>query len=45
MPSAPDSDNDIGFRKPQRIIDRDDDYRRRRLNQIISPARRPRTLR
>uniref|UniRef100_A0A368UH41 TOG domain-containing protein n=1 Tax=Glycine max TaxID=3847 RepID=A0A368UH41_SOYBN len=39
MPSAPDSDNDIGFRKPQRIIDREDDYRRRRLNQIISPER------
>ncbi|KAL9321109.1 hypothetical protein ACSQ67_012948 [Phaseolus vulgaris] len=39
MPSAPESDADIGFRKPQRIIDREDDYRRRRLNQIISPER------
>ncbi|XP_020232307.1 splicing factor 3B subunit 1 [Cajanus cajan] len=39
MPSAPESDADVGFRKPQRIIDREDDYRRRRLNQIISPER------
>ncbi|CAK8530312.1 unnamed protein product [Lathyrus sativus] len=41
MPSA---DNDevgggIGFGKPQRIIDREDDYRRRRLNQLLSPDR------
>ncbi|WVY94746.1 hypothetical protein V8G54_033834 [Vigna mungo] len=27
------------FRKPQRIIDGEDDYRRCRLNQIISPER------
>ncbi|TKY71845.1 Splicing factor 3B subunit 1 [Spatholobus suberectus] len=39
MPSAAESDADAGFRKPQRIIDREDDYRRRRLNQIISPER------
>ncbi|KAJ1424460.1 TOG domain [Sesbania bispinosa] len=39
MPSAADNDADMGFRKPQRIIDREDDYRRRRLNQIISPER------
>ncbi|KAK7302947.1 hypothetical protein RJT34_13844 [Clitoria ternatea] len=39
MPSGADSDADMGFRKPQRIIDREDDYRRRRLNQIISPER------
>ncbi|KAK7306536.1 hypothetical protein VNO77_44483 [Canavalia gladiata] len=39
MPSSADSDADMGFRKPQRIIDREDDYRRRRLNQIISPER------
>ncbi|CAL5183216.1 unnamed protein product [Lathyrus oleraceus] len=42
MPSA-DNDNDvgggIGFGKPQRIIDREDDYRRRRLNQLLSPDR------
>ncbi|CAI7840368.1 unnamed protein product, partial [Closterium sp. NIES-54] len=28
-----------GFKKPSRIIDREDDYRRRRLNRIISPDR------
>ncbi|XP_047310537.1 splicing factor 3B subunit 1 [Impatiens glandulifera] len=28
-----------GFQKPQRIIDREDDYRRRRLTRIISPDR------
>lgn len=38
MPSA-DNDADAGFRKPSRIIDREDDYRRRRLNQVISPER------
>ncbi|XXG52688.1 hypothetical protein AAC387_Pa03g0947 [Persea americana] len=32
-------DDDLGFKKPQKIIDREDDYRRRRLNQIISPER------
>ncbi|XP_061365450.1 uncharacterized protein LOC133308768 [Gastrolobium bilobum] len=37
--AAADGDADLGFRKPQRIIDREDDYRRRRLNQIISPER------
>lgn len=37
--AASDGDADMGFRKPQRIIDREDDYRRRRLNQIISPER------
>ena len=26
-------DDDIGFKKLQRIIDREDDYRRRRLNR------------
>ncbi|KAI4296400.1 hypothetical protein L6164_036361 [Bauhinia variegata] len=39
MPGAGDGDTDIGFRKPQRIIDREDDYRQRRLNRIISPER------
>ncbi|OIV96195.1 hypothetical protein TanjilG_14872 [Lupinus angustifolius] len=37
--SGADTDSDLGFRKPSRIIDREDDYRRRRLNQIISPER------
>ncbi|XP_057429488.1 uncharacterized protein LOC130722689 [Lotus japonicus] len=39
MPSAPETDADLGFRKSQRIIDREDDYRQRRLNRIISPER------
>lgn len=30
---------DGSFGKPQRIVDREDDYRKRRLNRIISPAR------
>eukprot|EP00976_Prorocentrum_cordatum_P074993 1181737-Prorocentrum_minimum.AAC.5 len=29
----------MGFLKPARIIDREDDYRKRRLNRLISPAR------
>ena len=29
----------MGFMKPTRIIDREDDYRKRRLNRLISPAR------
>jgi splicing factor 3B subunit 1 len=38
LPRAPDDD---GLpKRSQRIIDREDDYRRRRLNQIISPERR-----
>jgi hypothetical protein len=28
-----------GFLKPSRIVDREDDYRKRRLNRLISPAR------
>ena len=39
IPRGSDADEDLGFKKPQRIIDREDDYRRRRLQQIISPAR------
>ncbi|KAM7466089.1 hypothetical protein LguiB_013651 [Lonicera macranthoides] len=40
MPSGGDEDNDaMGFKKPSRIIDREDDYRRRRLNRVISPER------
>jgi splicing factor 3B subunit 1 len=34
-----DHDDLLGFKKPQRIIDREDDYRRRRLNRVISPER------
>jgi len=32
-------DEDAGFLKPSRITDREDDYRKRRLNRLISPAR------
>ncbi|CAA7393003.1 unnamed protein product [Spirodela intermedia] len=39
IPRGSEADEDIGFKKPQRIIDREDDYRRRRLQQIISPER------
>ncbi|KAK4252798.1 hypothetical protein QN277_014340 [Acacia crassicarpa] len=39
MPGVGDADADVGFRKPQRIIDREDNYRQRRLNRIISPDR------
>jgi splicing factor 3B subunit 1 len=35
-----DSEEDSsGFRKPQKIIDREDEYRQRRLQRIISPER------
>ncbi|CAL4974856.1 unnamed protein product [Urochloa decumbens] len=37
LPRAPDEDGPP--KKSQRIVDREDDYRRRRLNQIISPER------
>ncbi|KAE9599335.1 hypothetical protein Lal_00044071 [Lupinus albus] len=41
MPASTGSDADaeMGFRKPSRIYDREDEYRRRRLNQVISPDR------
>ncbi|EEF36520.1 Splicing factor 3B subunit, putative [Ricinus communis] len=39
MPRGGDDDNDSGFKKPSRIIDREDDYRRRRLNRGLSPDR------
>jgi splicing factor 3B subunit 1 len=40
LPRAPDEDGADGPpKKSQRILDREDDYRRRRLNQIISPER------
>ncbi|RAL39460.1 unnamed protein product [Cuscuta campestris] len=34
-----DEDQNLGFNKPSKIIDREDDYRRRRLNRVISPER------
>ncbi|XP_022140896.1 splicing factor 3B subunit 1 [Momordica charantia] len=39
MPRGSEEDDDMGFKKPQRIIDREDDYRKRRLNRVISPER------
>mmetsp|Transcript_47675 Transcript_47675/g.91031 ORF Transcript_47675/g.91031 Transcript_47675/m.91031 type:complete len:1376 (-) Transcript_47675:178-4305(-) len=39
IPRSETTDEDMGFLKPQRIIDREDDYRKRRLNRLISPAR------
>ncbi|XP_050264513.1 uncharacterized protein LOC126708689 [Quercus robur] len=40
MPRGSDENDDVsGFKKPQRIIDREDDYRKRRLNRVISPER------
>lgn len=33
------NDNDSGFNKPKTVYDREDDYRRRRLNRVISPER------
>lgn len=39
MPRGGDDDEALGFKKPQKIIEREDDYRRRRLNRVISPER------
>ncbi|MCO5608132.1 hypothetical protein L7F22_062338 [Adiantum nelumboides] len=39
VPKGESADNDLVFKKPQKIIDREDDYRKRRLNRIISPER------
>ncbi|KAF2320483.1 hypothetical protein GH714_027651 [Hevea brasiliensis] len=39
MPRGGDEMDDGGFKKPSKIIDREDDYRRRRLNRVISPDR------
>lgn len=39
VPKSGSGDDDFGFKKPQKIIDREDDYRKRRLNRIISPDR------
>ncbi|KAK6778855.1 hypothetical protein RDI58_025573 [Solanum bulbocastanum] len=36
---AGEEDEPSGFNKPGKIIDREDDYRRRRLNRVISPER------
>nr|GMD46469.1 splicing factor 3B subunit 1 [Ipomoea batatas] len=38
-PRGGDDDENLGFNKPSKIIDREDDYRRRRLNRVISPER------
>ena len=35
----PGNEDDLGFKQPSRIIDREDDYRKRRLNRVISPER------
>ncbi|KAL1336225.1 hypothetical protein HN51_030621 [Arachis hypogaea] len=39
MPGGDDSDAGLGFRKPQKIIDREGEYHQRRLKQFISPER------
>ncbi|KAG0585203.1 hypothetical protein M758_3G267000 [Ceratodon purpureus] len=39
IPRGEVADDGVGFKKPSRIIDREDDYRRQRLNRIISPER------
>ncbi|KAF2294141.1 hypothetical protein GH714_007833 [Hevea brasiliensis] len=39
MPRGADEMDDGGFKKPSKIIDREDEYRRRRLNRVISPDR------
>ncbi|KAF1889887.1 hypothetical protein Lal_00025217 [Lupinus albus] len=37
--TASDVGADMGFQKPYRIYDREDEYRQRRLNKVISPER------
>lgn len=39
IPRGDVADDDLGFKRPQKIIDREDEYRRRRLDRIISPER------
>ncbi|CAN4118686.1 unnamed protein product [Withania somnifera] len=39
VPSGGEEEEVTGFNKPSKIIDREDDYRRRRLNRVISPER------
>ncbi|CAI9099103.1 OLC1v1035874C1 [Oldenlandia corymbosa var. corymbosa] len=34
-----DDDTNMGFKKPSKIIDREDEYRRRRFNRTLSPDR------
>jgi len=39
LPRGEVMDEQLGFKKPQRIIDREVDYRKQRLNRTISPDR------
>ncbi|CAL1386757.1 unnamed protein product [Linum trigynum] len=39
MPCGGDDEGDGGFKKPSRILDREDDYRRKRLDRKLSPDR------
>ncbi|XP_050212265.1 uncharacterized protein LOC126662350 [Mercurialis annua] len=39
MPRGGDDEFDSGFKKPSRILDREDSYRRRRLDRVLSPER------
>lgn len=39
LPRGEVTDEDLGFKKPGKIIDREDDYRKRWRNRIISPER------
>eukprot|EP00898_Chlorokybus_atmophyticus_P003890 jgi/Chlat1/4501/Chrsp29S04438 len=39
LPRGEVTDNELGFRKPARITDREDDYRKQRLNRMLSPSR------
>eukprot|EP00897_Mesotaenium_endlicherianum_P003517 jgi/Mesen1/3193/ME000184S02249 len=39
LPRGEVTDDELGFNRPSRIVDREDDYRKRRLNRIISPDR------
>ena len=39
VPRLGDDDGDLGFKKSQKIVDREDPYRLRRLNRVISPDR------
>ncbi|KMZ65686.1 Splicing factor 3B subunit [Zostera marina] len=39
IPKVSEDDEEVGFRRPQKITDREDEYRRRRLKRIISPER------
>ncbi|GLT94370.1 hypothetical protein SLE2022_121140 [Rubroshorea leprosula] len=39
VPRAEEDDNSLGFRQPAKIIEREDDYRRRKYNRDLSPDR------